>query len=109
MRVQVFAVARHRAAAPMAEPVAFAGPVTALWPAGATSVLAVETGFDGRQVCGISPYGVLAAISRYRLDGGLADGLRRNAPAVRRHVTRRTVRLPGDSADPRRLALASPT
>jgi hypothetical protein len=39
--VQVFAVA-NRAAAPMAEPVAFAGPVTALWPAGATSVLAVE-------------------------------------------------------------------
>jgi hypothetical protein len=39
--VQVFAVA-NRAAAPLAEPVAFAGPVTALWPAGAASVLAVE-------------------------------------------------------------------
>jgi hypothetical protein len=39
--VQVFAVA-NRTAAPLTEAVAFAGPVTALWPAGATSVLAVE-------------------------------------------------------------------
>jgi hypothetical protein len=39
--VQVFAVA-NGAAAPMAEPVAFAGPVTALWPAGGASALAVE-------------------------------------------------------------------
>jgi hypothetical protein len=39
--VQLFVVA-NRAAAPLAEPVTFAGPVTALWPAGATSVVAVE-------------------------------------------------------------------
>jgi len=39
--VQAFAVA-NGAAAPLAEPVAFAGPVTALWPAGAGSALAVE-------------------------------------------------------------------
>jgi hypothetical protein len=39
--VQVFTVA-NRAAVPLAAPVTFSGPVTALWPAGATSVLAVE-------------------------------------------------------------------
>jgi hypothetical protein len=39
--VQVFAVA-NGAAAPLAEPVAFAGPVTALWPAASASALAVE-------------------------------------------------------------------
>jgi hypothetical protein len=39
--VRVFSVA-NGAAAPLAEPVEFAGPVTALWPAGAASALAVE-------------------------------------------------------------------
>ncbi len=39
--VQVFAVA-NGAAAPLTEPVAFAGPVTALWPAGEASAVAVE-------------------------------------------------------------------
>jgi hypothetical protein len=39
--VAVFAVA-NRTAAPLAEPAPFSGPVTALWPASATSVLAVE-------------------------------------------------------------------
>jgi hypothetical protein len=39
--VQAFSMA-NGIAAPLAEPVAFAGPVTALWPAGAASALAVE-------------------------------------------------------------------
>ncbi len=39
--VQVFSVA-NGTSAPLAEAVAFAGPVTALWPAGAASALAVE-------------------------------------------------------------------
>jgi hypothetical protein len=39
--VQVFAVA-NRTAAPLTEPVTFSGPVTALWPAGAASVMVVE-------------------------------------------------------------------
>ena len=39
--VQVFAVA-NRTAAPLAAPLAFSGPVTALWPAGTASVLAVQ-------------------------------------------------------------------